>query len=190
MQRVDRVRSDIYNHFHNSTNCENHFFSNSNEEDYVAYYNSMYLLQDTTESILNHREKGFSTDPLSAYLEFWGVMQAIFIHQDSIGELYKAVLGVPLNIGGLQAWKSVRDLRNTCAGHPANKSRPKCIPLSRTFMGRDFGDYHEITYELWQQGIGISHPQVPLGKIIDEYACEASNVLIAILVGMRNRWPK
>jgi len=51
----------------------------------------MYLLQDTSESLYVHRIKGFANDPHEAYIEFWGVMQAIFIQQDAISELYEAV---------------------------------------------------------------------------------------------------
>ncbi len=55
-----------------------------NEEIYSAYYISMYLIQDTYGAILAHQKKGFSEEPLLAYIEFWGVMQAIVIQQDSI----------------------------------------------------------------------------------------------------------
>lgn len=124
-----------------------------------------------------------------AYIEFWGVMQATFIQQDAIKELYKTITDMELKTGSFLAWNKIRHLRNTCAGHPVNKSKPKNKPMSRDFMSRSFGDYKNITYELWQQEAGRSHPTFPLGHGLDEYACEASNTLKAILKIMQTKWP-
>ena len=56
-------------------------------------------------------------------------------------------------------------------------------------MGRGFGDYNSLTYEQWQQGVGSSHPRIPLGRLLDAYASEAEAKLAAVLAGMKNRWP-
>jgi hypothetical protein len=188
MQRIDARRDAIYNYFHGSASCQQFFFATDQEERYAAYYTSMYLLQDTTESLMAHRAKDFSSDQFEAYIEFWGVMQALFIQQDSISELHEAVTGGPLKTSNLSSWQSLRTLRNTCAGHPAKKDRPKSSPLSRTFMGRRFGDYSAVTYEQWQSGGSISHPTVDLGALIDSYATEAESQLAAVLQSMKLQW--
>src|SRR5690606_15984042 len=146
---------------------------------------SMYLLQDTTESLMVHRSKGFSSDPFEAYIEFWGVMQALFIQQDSISELYEAVIGSALDARNLASWQELRKLRNVCAGHPAKKDRPNASSLSRTFMGRSFGNYSAIGYEQWQRGSSISHPVVDLGALIDRYTTEAESRLAAVVQFMK-----
>jgi len=189
MQWIATRRDEIYNYFHGSASCQQFFFAAAQEERYAAYYTSMYLLQDTTESLMAHRAKGFSSDPFKAYIEFWGVMQALFIQQDSISELYEAVTGAPLKTNNLSWWRSLRTLRNACAGHPAKKERPKTSPLSRTFMGRGFGDYSAVTYEQWQSGGSISHPTIDLGALIDSYATEAESQLAAVLQFMKQQWP-
>lgn len=51
MKRVASVGSKIYDHFHGSSLCQQHCFAPASEDAYVAYYNSMYLLQDSTESL-------------------------------------------------------------------------------------------------------------------------------------------
>jgi hypothetical protein len=184
-------RREIYDYFHASAACQRYFHDATHEAEYVAYYTSMYLMQDTTESMLTHRRAGFSTDPLRAYLEFWGVMQAAIIQQDAIAEIYNVVLGRPLNAAdrNLKAWLEVRNLRNLCAGHPAKKTLPRSEPLSRTFMGRAFGGYESLTYEQWQHGAGTSHPRVPLGLLLNAYAREAEAELAAVLLTMKKRWP-
>lgn len=199
MKNLSEIRENIYEYFHGNDSCQKFFFDDAQEERYAAYYTSMYLLQDTIESMLVHREKGFSNDPHEAYIEFWGIMQAIIIQQDSICELHEAVTGSVFNTMQLPSWKKLRFLRNTCAGHPAKRDRPKSEPLTRTFMGRNFGDYSLLHYEKWEKKKSkrssknplenISHPQVELGKLIDAYEIEASDIMKKILKFMEREWP-
>jgi hypothetical protein len=189
LDKIGQRRDDIYNYFHSSSIYKNYFAAHN--EEFVAYYNSMYLLQDSTESLSQHRERGFATDALLRYLEFWGVTQAVIIQQDAIAQIYEVVFGKPLDTKNLQYWGKIRELRNVCVGHPAKKALPK-HPLSRSFMGRHFGDYDLITYELWTQGSRdpAPHPRVPLGALLDACAAEAEAQLSAVLVEMKKRWPR
>lgn len=199
MERIAEIRSRIYDYFHGSAACQDYFFDSPQEERYAAYYTSMYLLQDTTESLLRHREKGFSADPLESYIEFWGIMQAIIIQQDSILELHEAITGSKSNSNLPTSWKELRLLRNTCAGHPAKRNLPKSKPLTRTFMGRSFGGYSSLTYEKWEKPDpdrittspldNISHPKVNLAEIIETYEGEAASKMGKILKYMETKWP-
>ena len=199
MDQLLETRQKIYDYFQSSDACQEFFFNCSREERYAAYYTSMYLISDATESIRSHRRKGFSKDPLEAYLEFWGVMQAITIQQDSICELYKAVNDKQLHWKGVKSWEQIRELRHICAGHPAKKDRPKKKPLTRTFMARGFGNYSSFYYEQWEKPMAspksnnsldnITHPKINLGKLIDEYSEEATNKLVEILQSMKEQWP-
>ena len=199
MENLVKVREQIYNYFHSNESCQNFFFDDAQEEKYAAYYTSMYLLMDTTESLFVHRQKGFSEDPHEAYIEFWGIMQAIIIQQDSIRELHEAVTESELDTRQLPSWQKLRALRNTCAGHPAKRAQPKSKPLTRTFMGRNFGGYSSLTYEKWEKPKSkssskfplenISHPHVKLGNLIDDYEKEASDIMSKILKFMESEWP-
>ncbi len=189
MKQIEEIREKIYEHFHSNNACQKFFFDKAQEGRYAAYYTSMYLLHNTTESLMVHREKGFSSDPFEAYIEFWGVMQAVIIQQDSIGELHEAVTGSALDTRKLDSWQAMRRLRNICAGHPAKRDRPLTSPLTRTFMGRNFGGYSLLTYEQWQTEGGISHPAVDLGELMDQYAEEAENRLLFILGSLKQQWP-
>lgn len=186
MQNLIVTRDEIYDHFHASNSCQDFFFSPKNYARYGAYYTSMYLLQDTTESLIDHRARGFSGDPLRRYIEFWDIMQAIIIQQDSIAELFWAVTGSKLDTSDLIEWYFIRSLRNDCAGHPANRKGGAV----RTFMGRRFGDYSEITYERLESPDSISHPRVSLGAKIDDYASEVGPTFAAVLNTMKTNWPK
>ena len=199
MDKILETRQEIYDYFQSNNACQEFFLNSSNKERYVAYYTSMLLIKNATESLWDHRNKGFSPDPPEAYLEFWGVMQAIIIQQDSIGELYWAVKSQKLDWNDLESWKKIREIRNICAGHPAKIDRPSDKPLKRTFMGPSFGNYSLFHYEQWEKPMtsskseyilnNITHPEIKLGTIVDDYSEEAANKLREILQSMKKQWP-
>lgn len=160
------------------------------EKKFSACYTSKYLIQDTSEAIYAHNKKGFSQEPLIAYIEFWGLMQAVIIQQDSISELYLAITGNEHDTKKLKKWQEIRLLRNICVGHPARKDRPKTSLLTRTFMGRGFGDYSEIVYEKWEYPDKTSHPRVKLSELILGYEHEAENELYRICQHLKENCPK
>lgn len=49
MKEVAVCRSEIYDYFHSNAACQKYFFGAARKEEYVAYYNSMYLLQKRTK---------------------------------------------------------------------------------------------------------------------------------------------
>jgi hypothetical protein len=190
MEQILSVRAEIYNQFDNSPAGPEFFFKFENQDAYAAYYTSMYLIQDTGEAVWAHMKKGFpEDDDMQAYLEFWGVMQAIEIQQDAIFELHKAITGCAPNIELRSAWKQIRETRNLCAGHPAKRSHNVPAP-QRTFMSRSFGNYGCIRYELWDADTkNKTYPVINLRGMIDCYATEASASLRNILLAMKSRWP-
>ncbi|MFM0288378.1 hypothetical protein [Paraburkholderia megapolitana] len=189
MQAIAQRRNDIYNFFHASVSCQSYFFAPDREDDYAAYYTAMFLLQDTSESLMHHRQKEFPTDsPLQAYLEFWGVLQAVFIQQDAIIELRQVVFEHHPSTAHLTAWTELREFRNVCAGHPVRKDRPK-PNIVRSFMGRGFGGYQSVKYERWERDGTRSYPRVPFGQMIDDYSVEAAEELAKVLTEMKRRWP-
>ncbi|WP_145832079.1 hypothetical protein [Bradyrhizobium huanghuaihaiense] len=183
MQKTINVRSQIYDRFHNST-----AHGALHGDDFAAYYTSMYLIQDTGEALDAHMRANFSPNPMQAYIEFWGVMQAVVIQQDAIVELYSVVVGGRPIALARPYWSQLRDLRNLCAGHPSRRAIG--VPnVQRAFMGRSFGDYNRITYELWDAGGTVTHPVFDLRQMLTDYDGEASSVLQAILTAMVAKWP-
>lgn len=192
MDRLLRVRSAIYDHFHASQIREGHFLQPGRRDRFAQYETAMLLVQDTGEALWTHRRREFSSSAMAAYIEFWGVVQAVIIQQDALVELAASV-GAPPVIGGA-AWKDIRDFRNLLVGHPASKTSGLKThgtkgPM-RSFMGRQEKTYSELTYELWDGGAQtVSHPRVDLGKMIDAYEAEAADHLDAVLTHIRREWP-
>jgi len=190
MNQILDVRNKIYNHFHASKACQTYFCKPENRDTYAAYYTSMYLIQDTGEALWHHRNQDFSGDSLTAYIEFWGVMQAIIIQQDAILELYEKICDEKINTSKLSSGNKLRALRNCCAGHPVAHCENN-LPLKRTFMSRSFGNYQCVQYELWDSSKPeefSKHPKIALDKLIDDYETEAVKILQNILRTMQQRW--
>ncbi|TCU17403.1 hypothetical protein EV132_104432 [Rhizobium sullae] len=70
----------------------------------------------------------------------------------------------------------MRETRHLCGGHPAN--RGAAVPASpRTFMGRRFGNYDRIKYELYDARTRTTtHPSFDLPQMINDYDTQASDV--------------
>jgi hypothetical protein len=187
MDNVLRVHEEIYECFHRSTIERVSLFGSGNEDTFAANYTSMFLIQDTGEAVFAHMEDDFSRDPMRAYLEFWGVMQAIAIQQDAIFELHWAAIGSYPEIGADSAWSRIREARHACAGHPANRSKGLPAP-QRAFMGRMFGSYNCIEYELWDAGTGkTTFPTFNLRQMICDYDLDASVLLEAVLLQIKSK---
>jgi hypothetical protein len=154
----------------------------------------MYLLQDSTESLWKHRETGFNADELLAYIEIWGVLQAIIIQQDAIAAIYKELTAKELNVPQGTKWMEIRNVRNLYSGHPVNKGEQKNNKkeknIERSFMGRDFGGYDELTVEVWNKKKGKTEfRKIKLGELIDDYASEANQYLQEIIDNFQTKWP-
>ena len=105
MHQVLNGRSAISSQFQNSAGC-----SKLQGDQYAAYATSMSLIQDTGEAVEAHLGVDFASDPMRAYLEFWGVMQAIFIQQDAIHELHLVIAGARPILPPGSAWASLREV--------------------------------------------------------------------------------
>ena len=188
MVPIGKLRELIYNHFHESESCSEYFFDYTHSDEYAAYYTAMYLLQDSTEALVLHRAKGFNPNELLAYIEIWGVLQAIIIQQDSIKTLYKILTKNKISISRESHWKKIRDFRNLCGGHPVDKGKPG--KHERSFMGRGFGSYDNLLIEVWNEATGKTEfREIKFGILIDNYVSEAIKHLQNIVDILPNKWP-
>lgn len=186
MERIGEIRSRIYRFFQDSKECWGYFSDKAHSDEYVRYYTSMYLLQDSTEGLQAHMCKGFSEDPKLAYIEMWGVMQSVVIQQDSIKTLYGIILKSDLKISDDSKWKEIRTLRNQCAGHPGNHGQ-----RYRSFFGRGNITYTNLRYERRERSAqDAEYVELDYKKLILKYVEEACSFLSDVEEAMRTRWPK
>jgi hypothetical protein len=182
MKNISTARNEIAEYWHQSRRWTKEVFAS--EDDFAAFYTSLFLIQDTSESVSSHMSVGFSDDPMKSYIEFWGVMQALIIQQDAIKELHSSCQNSTPQIEKNSAWLRIRELRNRCAGHPAKKTTGKAH--FRSFMGRGPRSYDHLSYEEYNSETRTSqHPQINLGILIEEYDVEGARIVAASLEGLK-----
>ena len=185
MDLVIKAHSELAEYWNGITRIGSVFASG---DDFAAFYTSKYLIQDTGEAVWSHMRAGFSRNPMVAYIEFWGVMQALFIQQDAICEIHRAIFGKVPNLPKPSAWHDLRDLRNRSAGHPAKKDGKK--GTLRSFMGRMPIYYERIVYEQYDSASRkITHPNIDLRAMIRSYDAQAADILSAVLSEVKLKWP-
>lgn len=199
MERVLDGRGAIYDFFDSSKPCQEYFFASGNEDDFAAYYTTMVLLRETSQAVLAHRTKDFSDDPAQAFIEFWGIMQAVSIQQDALGELYQVICGEKPGLEGFPFWREIREKRKDLAGHPAKRDPTKKHGVRRSFFEAHGIKYSAVRFEQYTDSgptvrrifddTGITTMAAfGLGDLITNYAGEAGEVLRRIISCMENRW--
>ena len=155
-------------------------YSFATDDQYIAFCAAKDWIQDTSEALSAHMRTDFSSDPIKAYLEFWGILQALFVQQDAICEMIYSFTGsrqlMPEPIKG-SGWQELRDLRNLSVGHPTAKGASKTgIPTARCVTGRTKKTYRNITLSIYRNG-STDHPAINLKEIIQKYQIEAEPFL-------------
>jgi hypothetical protein len=124
MTEVAKTREEISELWHQNLriwlDATNHTLKD--KEKCFAFCAGRDWMKDTCEALSQHRQKGFSSGSHSAYLGFRRVLQAAFIQQDAIEQLYSSTFGnkLPREFKG-QAWDEMRDTRSFTVGHPTNE---------------------------------------------------------------------
>lgn len=172
MEAVLQIREKIYDHIQDGSAC--HWMDRATHNDYVIYCVSKDTIQDTAETLLAHRQQGFTENMYARYFEYYGILQAVYLQQDAICALYRLFLGAAPDLSAKHNWDRIRNLRNDTAGHPVG---------TRHFLNRNAIGYDRVNYSWWVEG--DRHPQsedVSLGSLLDGYANEAAAVLNGVHV--------
>lgn len=178
-ERVMQVRDEISRLWHRTMSTW-HKQPNSGFrtlDHYFAFCAAKDWIQDTAEAIFTHRKSGFSSDRYQAYIELWGVLQALFVQQDAIEEMFYAVELDWVPPKKASAWRALRDLRNLVAGHPTRQGNS---PVRRSVTPRAAMSYSSIGVKVYEQGRSRSE-QLNIGDMIDAYDDEAAAYLQQVL---------
>ena len=141
------------------------------------FYTSKYLIQDTAKSIGVHMATGFSGKPHAAYIEFWGVMQALVIRRMRLSSYTSR------SAKWRQFWRkrrhgSISGICNRCAGHPASNTHSSKGTTLRSFMGRGFGGYDQMMYGHYDAATGkTTPPKVNLRKLVGDLGIRGARIL-------------
>lgn len=167
MESVLIAREKIYDHIQDWSACG--WTDQATHDEFVMYCVAKDTVQDTAETLLVHRQRGFTKDMYERYFEYYGILQAIYMQQDSIAALYKLFVGQPLDIRNRPNWCRIRELRNATVGHPVGRRR---------FLNRNAIGYQGVNYSWWPEDSRFPKSEtVPLAQLLDAYTNEATDAL-------------
>ena len=172
MHKILEARERIYNYIQNFSSCGWHSCCSYNENE--RYCVAKDTVQDTAEAILSHREQGFTTDVYRRYIEYYGVLQAVYMQQDAIKTLFSIFMAPDvIDCSALPNWKTLREVRNDTVGHPVGRLKR----LNRNQIAYDCVNYRWCPNEKvssWKS------EDIDLAAVLDAYDCEAGQVLDSI----------
>ena len=110
---------------------DNYFQHNLDE--WSTYCFCKNTIEDTSSALLNYEKKGLGKDYDEKYLRLYGMLQAVFLQQDAIEQLYNLFIRSKLSNKGSN-WTKTRDIRNMSVGHPIEYKRKGIIKRTSISM--------------------------------------------------------
>lgn len=123
--QTEKIATQIRDYFHNSTIKKTNVFSRREHGDWNQFCVALDTIADTCFAIENFKKNSEDLFIKNSYLIVYGVLQALYIQQDAVNFLKKALFGNDNNID----WNSkkyseldkIRQVRNETVGHPVKK---------------------------------------------------------------------
>lgn len=131
MKRILALEQKIRDYV-NSGNLYDRYFK-SHPDEWSTLCAAMDALGDSGLGMEYYEASGIGDKDGEKYLKLYGLLQAVFLQQDSIRQLYRIFLGDDLQPASKLAWTRIRDLRNLAVGHPMDKkdkAGTKCCFIS------------------------------------------------------------
>jgi len=138
MRRISALEQQIRNYLNNNTTLYERYFK-SHLDGWNALCVAMDTLGDTCLSLEYYEASGIGNEYGEKYLKLYGLLQAIFLQQDSIRKIYRIFIESDLQSDSDSAWAKIRDLRNLTVGHPIEKKPIKKkheTETKRSFISR------------------------------------------------------
>jgi hypothetical protein len=172
MNKILAAREKIYDHIQNFAGCG--WRTTCTPDEFEVYCIAKDTIQDTAETLLAHRERGFVPDVYRRYVEYYGILQAIYIQQDAIDALFKLFMASRvLDFSLLPKWQFLRELRNDTVGHPVGRRKR----LNRNIIGYDRVNFMSCPgneMHSWKS------TDVNLACVLEAYEGEAAGVLESV----------
>lgn len=123
LENIDFLSSKISDYI-NIQRVQNNLIQNKKNWNQIC--SSLDVLEDTTYAISSYSNDSFPNDDGLKYIYIYGILQALFLQQDSLRHLTCALLSInekdyPVN----EELEKIRNIRNESIGHPTNKGGGK-----------------------------------------------------------------
>lgn len=144
----------------------------------------MDIIDDTEWAFDSYLKHEFPTDAGEQYLRFYGVMQALFVQQDALSDLIKAI-HPSKKIEVNDVLIAIREARNASVGHPTQLKRKGVMSahaMIRNSMGKDGFSLHSYPTKN-----GNFSEFIPVCKLIEKQRIEATRILTEVVNDLRDQ---
>ena len=185
MRRVNNLAERIRGYVNDAHLFDRQFKSNPDE--WNALCVAMDTLDDSCLALECYEARGIGEEYGERYLKLYGLLQAVFLQQDSIRYLYRMFVGAELQTDSCRAWNRIRDLRNLTIGHPVEKRDKRGV--KRCFVSRVQISSSDLQLIIWDSDTQESKfENVDLLSLYEEYKLETLEYLETIIQSQIQRW--
>ena len=180
--RSEQIREHTYRW---KSEISSHFRAWPNEWNRLCA--AMDVLDDTCLALEDYEAHGFGSEDGEKYLRVYGMLQSIYLQQESISHLYRIFTDEALNVAPSSAWSQIRSVRNLAVGHPVEASwgRMHCF-ISRATINDD--GFTIIIWDKEEQKDEIR--EIALRSLYESYKSEALKHLGTTYEAEVAKWPE
>jgi hypothetical protein len=186
MRKISALEQKIRDYVNNA-NLFDKYFDNRPDDEWMALCVSMNTLGDTCQALEYYEDYGLGVDYNEKYLKLYGLLQAIFLQQNSISQIYQIFLGNKLIPNPNSPWIKIRDLRHLTVGHPEEKKYKS--ETKRCFIVRVSIQNNGFDLLIWNKKTGQKKSEkVYFKTIYEEYKKDAIKYLDNICKAQIATW--
>ena len=187
MEQISKLSEQIRAYTYKwNTDLYEQIYKNRPDE-WNAICAAMDILDDTCLAIEDYESHGIGNSDAEKYLRLYGLLQGVFLQQDSIRHLYKTFVGTSLASTPDSAWTEIRDLRNLTVGHPIEKKNGQGI--RRCFVSRVTIRSDGFQLIVWNREKNVDEIEtVDLKSLYERYKSEVVTYLQDICKTLTTRW--
>jgi len=146
----------------------------------------MDIIDDVDSALQGYLDNDFPDQTGEKYLRVYGVMQALFLQQDALRDLIKAIH--PTKVIQLKdVFKDIREARNASVGHPTELNREGALSAHGIVQHSMCKDGFELLS--YPEKDGKVFQYVPVRKLIEKQRAEAVRVLSEVVEDLQHRLP-
>lgn len=145
---------------------------------------AMDIIDDVESALGAYIDNEFPTDIGERYLRIYGAMQALFLQQDALSDLVKAVHPTK-KIQSNDVLKDIREARNASVGHPTRLKRPGSLSVHgivQNSMSKD--GFSLLSYPSRDDDV---FQYVPVLALIEKQRVESERILTEVVNELREQ---
>jgi hypothetical protein len=156
----------------------------ANEFVWSQLWTALDIIDDVESALVAYTENEFPTEVGEKYLRIYGIMLALFLQQDALDDLIKAI-HPSKKISVKDILKDIREARKASIGHPTRMGRKGMLwthGIVQHSLRKE--GFELISYPKWD---GETFTHVPVQELIEKQRAEAARILAEVVEELREQ---